>query len=71
MIDWLEHWYLNQCNGEWEHEFGITIQTTDNPGWLVIIDLSNTKLEEVEMPYILRERAKNDWLGYSIEKKGF
>jgi hypothetical protein len=28
----LQTWYRAQCNGEWEHVWGMTIQSTDNPG---------------------------------------
>jgi len=44
-----EAWYLRQCNGDWEHLYGITIETLDNAGWSVTIDLTGTKLERV--PY--------------------
>ena len=39
---WLEQWYLQQCDGEWEHSFGVTIGTLDNPGWTVRINLQGT-----------------------------
>ena len=45
---WLEEWYKSSCNGEWEEDYGIKIQTIDNPGWLVIIDILETDLEEKE-----------------------
>ncbi len=41
----LVQWWRAQCDGEWEHEFGITIETMDNPGWLVKIDLSYTNAD--------------------------
>ncbi|WP_354136441.1 Imm53 family immunity protein [Bradyrhizobium sp. LB11.1] len=28
----LERWYESQCNGDWEHRHGITIETVDNMG---------------------------------------
>ncbi|TMB85990.1 MAG: hypothetical protein E6J45_14585 [Chloroflexi bacterium] len=28
----LQHWYLSRCDGEWEHQRGITIESLDNPG---------------------------------------
>lgn len=31
-------WFASQCNGDWEHMHGITIETTDNPGWYVTIE---------------------------------
>ncbi len=42
----LQTWYLAQCNGEWEHDCGITIQSCDNPGWWVKINLAGTALEK-------------------------
>jgi Immunity protein 53 len=41
----LQTWYKAQCNGTWEHSHGIRIETCDNPGWWVKIDLSGTSLQ--------------------------
>ncbi len=41
----LRKWYESQCNEDWEHQYGVTIGTLDNPGWTVTIDLVNTDLE--------------------------
>jgi len=43
--DWLQSWYVAQCNGDWEHRHGIRLETMDNPGWLLTIDLVGTPLE--------------------------
>ena len=40
----LSDWHSRHCNGEREQWYGITIQTTDNPGWWVKIDLTGTAL---------------------------
>ena len=45
----LRDWYSAQCDGDWEHSFGVVIETLDNPGWWVKIDLRDTILETV--PY--------------------
>lgn len=42
----LQVWYSRQCNGEWEHSSGISIQSCDNPGWWVRINLAGTPLEK-------------------------
>ncbi len=39
-LAWLQLWYASRCDGSWEHEFGVTVETCDNPGWLVTIDLN-------------------------------
>jgi hypothetical protein len=41
----LQAWYARHCNGEWEHTSGISIQSCDNPGWWVKIELAGTPLE--------------------------
>lgn len=71
MLDWLQKWYYDQCDGEWEHEYGVMIQTLDNPGWMVTIDLAFTEIENLEIPYSLRETSVDDWVGYLVEKKKF
>lgn len=40
-------WYGAQCDGDWEHSYGVTIDTLDNPGWWVRVDLRETHLEHV------------------------
>jgi len=43
--DWLaelEDWYAKNCNGDWEHQFGVRIETIDNPGWRVSGDIEDT-----------------------------
>ena len=41
----LQTWYARQCNGVWEHSSGIAIDTCDNPGWWVKINLLGTPLQ--------------------------
>lgn len=41
----LQQWFADQCDGDWEHGFGIQIATLDNPGWRVTIDLAGTALD--------------------------
>jgi Immunity protein 53 len=50
----LAQWYARHCDGEWEHHHGITIATTDNPGWWVKIDLSGTELADRAFAPILQ-----------------
>lgn len=45
MLARLQTWYAEQCNGVWEHSFGIAINTCDNPGWWVKINLLGTPLQ--------------------------
>ena len=56
MINWLENWYSSQCDGSWEHFYGIKIETLDNPGWAVEID---------------RVISDNDWLSCRLQNNKF
>jgi hypothetical protein len=50
MMGFLQSWYQSQCDGDWEHEFGIRIETLDNPGWHIEIDLTGTDTEGRTLP---------------------
>ena len=41
----IDKWYAAQCNGDWEHQNGVKMETTDNPGWLVTINTEGTPLQ--------------------------
>lgn len=63
-ITWLEQWYRRHCNGDWEHGHGVTIETLDNSGWKVTIDLAGTGLDGKPFsgPDIGRGEDGDDWL---------
>lgn len=44
-LSWLTRWYLSQCDNDWEHIHGVKIETLDNPGWSLLIELADTELE--------------------------
>jgi len=71
MISWLQNWYQQNCDGDWEHSYGIKIETIDNPGWNVEIDFNETNLYVEDIPYTLVEKSENDWYGYSISNSVF
>ena len=32
-LDFMMRWFASHCDGDWEHDLGIRIETLDNPGW--------------------------------------
>ena len=62
VFDWLQEWYLAQCNGDWEHHAGISITSLDNPGWLVRIQLRGTALEHQSFATIARGTSEDGWV---------
>lgn len=71
VLNWIEKWFLSQCDGGWEHSYGIKIESLDNPGWAVTINLAETDLENLEIPYKLVEITENDWYGIKVENQLF
>lgn len=59
----LQHWYARQCNDEWEHEFGVKIDTIDNPGWSLRIDLKGTALQQESFEQVKEAyEDEREWL---------
>jgi immunity protein 53 of polymorphic toxin system len=71
LLESLQYWYTKQCDGDWEHQYGIRIETLDNPGWAVQVDLSGTSLSEDVLPEMVEERSSSDWIRYSAENGVF
>jgi hypothetical protein len=73
----LQAWYLSQCNDDWEHGYGVKIDTLDNPGWSLTVDLDGTSLEErkfSEIAYGIGKEAvagSGEWLHCRLEEKKF
>lgn len=71
-IDKIQEWYLSQCNEDWEHSFGIKIETLDNPGWRIEIDLSETLLENAKFtPVQVDYDSNTNWLTCFVEENKF
>jgi|SRR5690606_28799064 len=69
----LQDWYQAQCNEDWEHSYGVKIDTLDNPGWMVKIDLVETGLEEKAFEAFSRgdSDADADWIACKTESGQF
>ncbi|MDQ7095867.1 immunity 53 family protein [Desulfosporosinus sp. PR] len=70
-LTWLQSWYNQQCDGLWEHMEGIKIETLDNPGWCLVINLIDTEYEDREFKSIKELRTENDWIVCKIENGKF
>ncbi len=66
----IQTWYKLNCDGDWEHEYGISISTLDNPGWCLKVDLTNTALEG----FTFQKEEKitlEDWYEVKVENDVF
>ncbi|MDL2225934.1 immunity 53 family protein [Eubacteriales bacterium OttesenSCG-928-M02] len=62
ILVWLQEWYKSQCDGDWEHLYGVKIDNIDNPGWSVIIDLLDTNVEFKEFKKIFIDHGDDSWI---------
>ena len=56
----VEEWYSRQCNGEWEHGFGVEIATIDNP--MVSQYLHDTSKRYAVFARVKIDRGQDDWI---------
>lgn len=61
-LDFMTAWFAQQCDGDWEHDLGIRIETLDNPGWALDIRLGDTGLEGIATDWEREEASEGDWL---------
>ncbi len=66
-FEFFQRWYAEQCNGDWEHEFGVRITTLDNPGWHVVADLVDTDLEGRTLGRSKEEPGEGRWIWASSD----
>lgn len=62
LLNWLQDWYTSQCDGDWEHQNGVKIDTLDNPGWKLEIDVFETEWADKPFEAIEIERSESDWV---------
>jgi hypothetical protein len=48
----LEEWYSHRCDGSWEQRYGVSVESSDNPGWILRIDVP-------EIPSVYSKQFEN------------
>jgi hypothetical protein len=69
-LELLQEWYISNCDGDWEHSYGVKIETLDNPGWVVRIDLDETAWEDITHEEE-QDNGERDWYHIKIESSKF
>jgi hypothetical protein len=67
----LQQWYRSHCDGDWEHCYGVKIGTLDNPGWRVIIELTDTELVDRPFTEVQRLEDDTDWIHCRVQDGKF
>jgi hypothetical protein len=68
---WLEHFYSLLTDGDWEHQYGFSINNLDNPGWSFCADLNDTILEIADFKDVHELRTEADWIICKKEDEKF
>ena len=71
ILQWLQNWYLQNCDEDWEHCYGVHISTLDNLGWKLNIDIVDTDLEDKEFKEIAITRKASDWIKCKVYNNKF
>lgn len=76
VLNRLSDWYARQCHGDWHHYYGVHIETCDNPGWIVRIDLTGTSLAHQKFSTIREGDFSANcpsppWIDCRVEKEVF
>ena len=71
ILDWIQKWFKNNCDGDWEHGEAIQITTLENPGWEIEGDISKTSIANIDLEWILNENGPQDWYGVKVENRKF
>ena len=68
---WLQQWYQDYCNGDWEYTYGVYLKNTGNPGWSLTVDLDETDLENIDFQQMKIDRSEQDWILCTVKNTKF
>ena len=71
LLERLQSWYGCHCDGKWEHFYGVRIDTLDNPGWKVVIDLPLPAYKEKSFSEVKVDRSETDWYFCEVKENAF
>ncbi len=70
-ISLLQKWYARHCDEDWEHSYGIKLDTLDNPGWILTVDLADTEFSDFSLPMSRIDRSQEDWIQSEISGRRY
>ncbi len=71
VLKFIQAWYSENADLAFEKKQRIKVETLENPGWYIEIDLRNTYLDGVSFDMIEFDDDKNDWLQCFIRDNTF
>ena len=61
-LAFLTRWFAEHCDGDWEHDLGISLETLDNPGWALDVRIGDTSLQEIVMDWHRNDESDARWM---------
>ena len=69
-ISELEKGFRDRCDGDWEHQGGIRIETLDNPGWVVRVDFDTLEIPDTNtVEKYNTERSESDYVVFKDDRQ--
>ena len=62
VINDIQKWYMRNCDGDWEHSYGVIIEIVRCFGWKVEFSLCGTELDKMPFDDINISRGQDDWI---------
>lgn len=71
ILNWLSNWYKIECNGDWEHSYGTSININSDTVFIEI-DIEDTRFDKVTtMNEINQLLLTSDWINIKIYNQKF
>jgi hypothetical protein len=70
-LEWLEVWYQEQCDGDWENREGIRLESLRQPGWRLTISLEGTSAQNALPNRLSLDTSGGEWLDCTISGERF
>jgi Immunity protein 53 len=70
-LEWLEGWYQQQCDGDWENRQGLRLESLRRPGWRLIISLEGTSAQNASPNRLSLDTSGGEWLDCTISAQRF
>src|SRR3954470_10755305 len=61
-FEFLTAWFAEHCDGDWEHDEGIRLETLDNPGWALDVRTEDTELQGRVIDWVKDDQSEEEWL---------
>jgi Immunity protein 53 len=70
-LEWLEGWYQRQCDGAWEHNQGIRLESLRRRGWRLTISLEGTSAQNAAPNRLSLDTSGEEWIDCTISGERF